>query len=97
MDQHRAMRQTPRQTMTLHTQKETKVYPRLNVHTHDTQDLRVLMSVTRSHLSQPLWIAARYIVTVKGKKELYVGSVWRFPHCNYTVGPYRSGPTTMCM
>ena len=31
--------------------------------------LRVLMSVTRSRLSQPLWIAARYVVMVKGKKE----------------------------
>ena len=37
-DQHRAMRRTPRWTMTLHTQKETKAYPRPNTHTHDTQD-----------------------------------------------------------
>ena len=34
------------------------------------KSLRVLMSVTRLHLSQPLWIAARYIVTVKGKKNV---------------------------
>ena len=29
---------TTRRTMTLHTQKETKVYPRPSTHTHDTQD-----------------------------------------------------------
>ena len=37
-------------------------------------------------------IAARYIVMFKGKKD--VGIAQRFPHCNYTVGPYGSGPTT---
>ena len=36
-------------------------------------------------------IAAGYIVTVKGKKD--VGIAWQFPCCNYTVGPYGSGPT----
>ena len=56
------------------------------------QNLRVLTSVTRSCLSQPLWIAARYVVMVKGKKD--VGITWRFLHCSYTVGPYGSGPTS---
>ena len=37
-------------------------------------------------------IAARYIVMVIGKKD--VGISRQFPHCNYTVGPYGSGPTT---
>ena len=37
-------------------------------------------------------ISARYIVMVKGKKD--VGITWQFPCCNYTVGPYGSGPTT---
>ena len=32
------MNHTTRRTMTLHIQKETKAYPRPNVHTHDTQD-----------------------------------------------------------
>ena len=36
-------------------------------------------------------IVARYIVTVKGKKD--VGIAWQFPCCNYTVGLYGSGPT----
>ena len=36
-------------------------------------------------------IAARYVVTVISKKD--VGITWQFPHCNYTVGPYGSGPT----
>ena len=54
--------------------------------------LRVLMSVTRSRLSQPLWIAARYVVTVKSMKD--VGITGRFPRCSYTVGPYGSGPTS---
>ena len=39
--------------------------------------LRVLTSVTRLHLSQPLWIAARYVVTVKGKKRC--GNCWAIP------------------
>ena len=30
-------------------------------------------------------------MTVKGKKD--VGIAWQFPCCNYTVGPYGSGPT----
>ena len=55
------------------------------------KSLRVLTSVTRSCLSQPLWIAARYVVTVNGKKD--VGIAQQFPHCSYTVGPYGSGPT----
>ena len=55
------------------------------------KSLRVLMSVTRLHLSQPLWIAARYVVTVTGKKDVAIA--WRFPCCSYTVGPYGSGPT----
>ena len=50
------------------------------------------MSVTRLHLSQPLWIAPRYIVTVKGKKD--VGIAQQFPCYSYTVGPYSSGPTS---
>ena len=37
-------------------------------------------------------ISARYIVMVKGKKD--VGITWQFPCCNYTVSPYGSGPTT---
>ena len=36
-------------------------------------------------------IAARYVVMVKGKKD--VGITWQFPRCNYTVGLYDSGPT----
>ena len=36
-------------------------------------------------------IAARYVVTVISKKD--VGIAWQFPHCNYTVGLYGSGPT----
>ena len=36
-------------------------------------------------------IAARYIVTVIGKKD--VGITWLFTCCNYTVGQYGSGPT----
>ena len=49
------------------------------------------MSQDHTHLSQPLWIAARYIVMVKGKKD--VGIAWQFPQCSYTVGPHGSGPT----
>ena len=56
------------------------------------KSLRVLTSVTRSHLSQPLWIAARYVVTVKGKKD--VGIAWQFPCCSNIVGSYGSGPTS---
>ena len=37
-------------------------------------------------------IAARYIVMVISKKD--VGITWQFPRCNYTMGPYGSGPTT---
>ena len=36
-------------------------------------------------------IAARYVVMVISKKD--VGIAQRFPCCNYTVGPYGSGPT----
>ena len=36
-------------------------------------------------------IAARYVVTVADKK--IVGIAVQLPHCNYTVGPYGSGPT----
>ena len=36
-------------------------------------------------------IAARYVVTVKGKKDVEITQ--RFPCCNYTVGPNGSGPT----
>ena len=37
-------------------------------------------------------IAARYIVMVKGGKK-DVGTTQRLPCCNYTVGPYGSGPS----
>ena len=40
-------------------------------------------------------IAARYVVMVISKKD--VGIAWRFPCCNYTVGPYDSGPTANYM
>ena len=30
-------------------------------------------------------------------KKIYVGIAGPFPHCSYTVGPYGSRPTTMCM
>ena len=32
-----------------------------------------------------------------GKNNDVMGSVQQFPRCKYTVGPYGSGPTTMCM
>ena len=37
-------------------------------------------------------IAVRYVVMVISKKD--VGIAQQFPHCNYTVGPHGSGPTT---
>ena len=40
-------------------------------------------------------IAARYVVMVISKKD--VGITWQFPRCNYTVGPYGSGPTANYM
>ena len=52
---------------------------------------RYLRVLTRSRLSQPQWIAARYVVMGEGKKG--VGIAGQFPRCSYTVGPYGSGPT----
>ena len=40
-------------------------------------------------------IAARYVVMGISKKD--VGITQQFPHCNYTVGPYDSGPTANYM
>ena len=68
---------------------------RLHGELYHNHGLRVLTIVTRLHLSQPQWIAARYIVMVKGKKDM--GIACQFPCCNYTVGPYGSRPTTMCI